>query len=55
MGPKSYDRRIIFVTDVPQRFPVPLYGILGRDILNDYRMVFDGPGGQVVLQAYDGD
>ncbi|MEW6758185.1 MAG: aspartyl protease family protein [Acidobacteriota bacterium] len=55
LGPKSYDRRIIFVTDVPQRFPVPLYGILGRDVLNDYRMVFDGPGGQVTLQAYDGE
>jgi hypothetical protein len=53
VGKKVYDRRIIFVTDVPQRFPVPLYGILGRDVLNDYRMVFDGPGGRVTLQLYD--
>jgi tetratricopeptide (TPR) repeat protein len=40
------------VTQVPQRFPLPLWGILGRDILNRYRMVFDGPGNTVTLVPY---
>ncbi len=40
------------VTEVPQRFPLPLWGILGRDILNRYRMVFDGPGNTVTVVPY---
>ena len=43
---------IAFLTDVPQRFAVPCYGILGRDFLNRFRMVFDGPGGTVTLVRY---
>jgi hypothetical protein len=53
VGPRRYERRVIFVTDIPDRFPVPLYGILGRDVLNDYRMVFDGPACRVTLVPYD--
>ncbi len=48
----QYDRPVAFVTEVPQSFPVPVYGILGRDILNDFAMVFDGPGGRVALARY---
>jgi predicted aspartyl protease len=43
---------IAFLTDVPQRFAVPCYGILGRDFLNRFRMVFDGPRGTVTLVRY---
>ncbi|MGC8763341.1 MAG: aspartyl protease family protein [Acidobacteriota bacterium] len=53
VGPRRYERRVIFVTDIPERFPVPLYGILGRDVLNDYKMVFDGPACRVTLVPYD--
>ncbi len=53
LGPRRYERRVIFVTDIPDRFPVPLYGILGRDVLNDYKMVFDGPACRVTLVPYD--
>lgn len=40
------------LTDVPQRFCVPCYGILGRDFLNRFRMVFDSPGCTVTLVPY---
>ena len=40
------------VTEVPQRFPLPLWGILGRDILNRYRRGFDGPGNTVTVAPY---
>ncbi len=53
VGPHVYHRRYAFVTDIPQRFPVPIYGILGRDVLNDYMMIFDGPAGTVTLLPYD--
>lgn len=43
---------VAFLTDVPQRFAVPCYGILGRDFLNRFRMVFDGPGCSVTLVMY---
>lgn len=43
---------IAFLTEVPQRFSVPCYGILGRDFLNRFRMVFDGPGCTVTLVPY---
>jgi len=47
-----YERRQALVTEIPQRFSVPVYGILGRDVLNDFAMVFDGPGARVVLSKY---
>ena len=47
-----YDRPVIFVTEVPQRFVVPVFGILGRDILNDYAMTFDGPRAELALSRY---
>jgi tetratricopeptide (TPR) repeat protein len=53
VGPHVYYRRHAFVTDVPQRFPVPVYGILGRDVLNDYKIIFDCPGNTVTLLPYD--
>lgn len=40
------------LTEIPQRFCVPCYGILGRDMLNRFRMVFDGPGGTVTVVPY---
>lgn len=43
---------VAFLTDIPQRFSVPCYGILGRDFLNRFRMVFDGPGCTVTLVPY---
>jgi predicted aspartyl protease len=52
LGSIRYDRPAIFVTDVPQRFLVPVYGILGRDILNDYAMAFDGPLATLTLSRY---
>jgi phage baseplate assembly protein gpV len=53
LGPKQYLRPAMPVTDIAQRLPVPLYGVLGRDILNDYAMVFDGPGNRIVFVPYD--
>jgi len=47
-----FPRRVILVTDIPQHFPVPVYGIVGRDLLNEFRMVFDGPGATVTFKAY---
>jgi tetratricopeptide (TPR) repeat protein len=47
-----YDRPLIFVTDVPQHFPIPVFGILGRDILNDYALAFDGPRATLALLRY---
>ncbi len=52
LGGTRYDRPVIFVTDVPQRFIVPIFGILGRDILNDYAMTFDGPRAELALARY---
>lgn len=52
LGSVRYDRPAIFVTDVPQRFLVPVYGILGRDILNDYAIAFDGPLAELALARY---
>lgn len=54
VGGRRYDRRLVLVTDVPQRFPVPVYGILGRDLLRDFVLVIDGPGCTVTFQAYEG-
>jgi|WetSurMetagenome_2_1015567.scaffolds.fasta_scaffold01903_9 predicted aspartyl protease len=52
LGRTRYDRPAILVTDVPQRFLVPVFGILGRDILNDYAMAFDGPLATLTLARY---
>ena len=52
VGGRSFARRLILVTDIPQRFPVPLYGIIGRDLLNEFKLVFDGPGARVVFKPY---
>ena len=41
-----------YLSDVPQRFFIPCYGILGRDFLNRFKIVFDGPGGEVTLVPY---
>jgi hypothetical protein len=49
---ERYIRRLALVTEIPQSFPVPVYGILGRDTLNDFKMVFDGPGATVTLKKY---
>ena len=38
--------------DVPQSFSVPVYGILGRDILNRFRMVIDSPNSKLILVPY---
>ncbi len=48
----QYDRPVAFVTEVPQSFPVPVYGILGRDILDDFAIMFDGPGGRAAFAKY---
>ena len=52
VGGRSFIRRLVLVTDIPQRFPVPLYGIIGRDLLNEFKLVFDGPGARVSLKSY---
>jgi tetratricopeptide (TPR) repeat protein len=49
---RSFIRRYILVTEIPQRFPVPLYGILGRDLLIDFKLVIDGPGARVAFKPY---
>lgn len=53
LGDRTYPLLVAFVTEVPQRLPVPVYGILGRDILNGFKMVFDCPGNTVTLVPYD--
>lgn len=44
----------IQATDVPQKFPGPVYGILGMDFIYDYDVVFDGPGCRILLKRYKG-
>jgi Flp pilus assembly protein TadD len=53
VGGHHYDRRLVLVTDVPQRFPVPVYGILGRDLVRDFILLIDGPGCAVTFEPYD--
>ena len=48
-----FERPLALVTQIPQRFPVPVYGVLGRDLLNEFKMVFDGPASKVTFKAYD--
>ena len=52
VGGRSFIRRTFLVTDIPQLFPVPLYGIIGRDLLNEFKLVFDGPGARVAFKSY---
>ncbi len=40
------------LTEIPQRFSGPVYGFLGQDFIDDYRVVFDGPGCRIYLRAY---
>jgi hypothetical protein len=42
------------VAEVPQRFLLPVVGILGMDILSGYRVIFDGPGSRILLTRYTG-
>ena len=49
---ENYPLRRVYVSDVPQSFSVPVYGILGRDILNRFRMVIDCPNSKLVLVPY---
>jgi tetratricopeptide (TPR) repeat protein len=48
-----FERPLALVTDIPQRFPVPVYGVLGRDLLNEFEVVFDGPSATATFRAYD--
>lgn len=52
VGSRSFVRPLALVTEIPQEFPVPLYGILGRDLLNEFKIVFDAPKGTVSLKSY---
>jgi hypothetical protein len=52
VGSRSFVRPLALVTEIPQEFPVPLYGILGRDLLNEFKIVFDAPAGTVSLKSY---
>jgi hypothetical protein len=44
----------IRLAEVPQRFPLPVFGILGMDVLSGYRVVFDGPRSSILLTRYSG-
>ncbi len=51
------DRRRIpecYAVRLEQNRPVTYWGILGRNILRDYRIYFDYPGGEVALQPVAG-
>ena len=52
VGARSFVRPLALVTEIPQEFPVPLYGILGRDLLNEFKIVFDAQAGTVSLKSY---
>ncbi len=42
------------VADIPRRFPLPVFGVLGMDVLSTYRIVFDGPACRLILLRYSG-
>jgi hypothetical protein len=54
LGDDSIPYPWIWVSEVPQRFTVPVYGILGRDVLLGYRILFDGPNARITLVRYSG-
>lgn len=54
LGAKEEAFPWVRVVEIPKRFSLPVFGILGQDILYDYRMVFDGPASRILLLHYSG-
>jgi tetratricopeptide (TPR) repeat protein len=54
LGAKEESFPWVRVVEIPKRFYLPVFGILGQDVLYDYRMVFDGPASRILLLHYSG-
>lgn len=54
LGTKEEAFPWVRVAEIPKRFSLPVFGILGQDVLYDYRIVFDGPASRILLLHYSG-
>jgi len=49
---EEFNLRRLHVGEVPQVFDMPVYAVIGRDLLNRYRIVIDGPGSEITVAPY---
>jgi tetratricopeptide (TPR) repeat protein len=54
LGAKEEAFPWVRVAEIPKWFSLPVFGILGQDVLYDYRVVFDGPASRILLLRYSG-
>ena len=53
LGAARFQLPTVLVTSLGQNDAMPCYGIVGRDILDNFQVFFDYPGNALAIKAYD--